>query len=698
MMLSGIHWNIIMIEQTKISLIFSRWFGVIELVIIIAMAGITYLPNLSQATIYRDDWYYTLDRSIGGPGTFEAMFSIDRPARGPFFEAYYQLFGTEPLPYHLMSLAWRLLSGLAGLWLFRLLWPQQRAATLFMALLLMLYAGYFRWMEGFESQPHLASLCFEVLSIALTIKAIQTGQRYHKIAYWVGSILTGWIYMALVDYAIGMEAFRLLCVGLVIWPRLEGKSILRRGLAVLRIWCPALLIAGGFLFWHTFIFTNIRPDTDPAIQLNVLAQSPLTRGFWWLVYFFQSILDVGFLAWSGPYALQFFGLSAEKIAMGFALAGLMICCAMAALLGAEHKEQAQMDGEKNTNWPLQAVVVGLLGVMGGVVPVVMANRRVVFAAFSHYGLPASLASAVVAGSLVFLLRPRWARIGAGILLVFLAFITHFAYGTGINHEEQIIAAFWQQVAWRAPDIQPETTLMVSYPEINYGEDVDAAGGPANFIYYPETTHEIPARYPLFALQQMPWISKEVITGGHFERDYRTHEGVVDYNQLLVISQPDVNACIHVQDSRWPWTSYDERDAILISAKYSQSDRIIATGEVHSVPDVLGSEPPHGWCYYFEKAELAVQMNDWQAVMQLEQMVSEQDLRPVNELEWMPFAQAAAVTGSEELFRQAVSRMASSLHNRTQGCRVMQAMQLQGIALNAEMTGLVNDLLCNGLYR
>ena len=65
----------------------------IEIVLLLVVSGLTYLPNLLQATIYRDDWYYAMDRLIGGPGIFQAMFSIDRPARGPFFEAYYLLFG-----------------------------------------------------------------------------------------------------------------------------------------------------------------------------------------------------------------------------------------------------------------------------------------------------------------------------------------------------------------------------------------------------------------------------------------------------------------------------------------------------------------------------------------------------------------------------------------------------------------------------
>src|ERR1700690_460495 len=184
----------------------------IEITLLLVVSGLTYLPNLLQATIYRDDWYYAMDRLIGGPGIFQAMFSIDRPARGPFFEAYYLLFGIAPLAYHLASFLWRFLGGVAALWLFHLLWPKQRNVALFMALAFSLFPGYMRWMEGFEDQPRIASLFLEVLSFALTLKAISTVRTVPKIAAWTGAIITGWAYIELVDFGMGMEAFRLLCV------------------------------------------------------------------------------------------------------------------------------------------------------------------------------------------------------------------------------------------------------------------------------------------------------------------------------------------------------------------------------------------------------------------------------------------------------------------------------------------------------
>jgi hypothetical protein len=92
--------------------------------LLVIITALTYLPALSQATVYRDDWYYTVDRLKGGPDTFHKMFEIDRPARGYLFEAYYRLFGVNPAPYHWVSFMFRLLAGLLAFWLFRLLWPE----------------------------------------------------------------------------------------------------------------------------------------------------------------------------------------------------------------------------------------------------------------------------------------------------------------------------------------------------------------------------------------------------------------------------------------------------------------------------------------------------------------------------------------------------------------------------------------------
>ena len=209
--------------------------------LLVIVTTLTYLPALKQATIYRDDWYYTVDRLKGGPETFPKMFEVDRPARGYFFEIYYRLFGVNPTPYHLVGFALRVLAGLAAFLLFRLLWPEHIEAALIMSLLFVIYPGYTRWLEGFEDQPKIFSLCLQVISIILSIKAVEASSLFNKVLLWTLSIITGLGYILLIDYAFGMEMFRFLCIYLFISNGQPELSLRKKGLVAVRAWMPAVL-------------------------------------------------------------------------------------------------------------------------------------------------------------------------------------------------------------------------------------------------------------------------------------------------------------------------------------------------------------------------------------------------------------------------------------------------------------------------
>jgi hypothetical protein len=193
---------------------FSGWQGILLLIVISAF---TYLPHIGEFNFYRDDWYYIVDGFSGGKGIFHTMFAIDRPARGYLFEWLFQWFGTHPLPYHISAFFWRLLSGITALAMFRFIWPQQKQATFWMALLFTIYPGYLWWVSAVEYQPMIISVFFQVLSILFMLYALKSVVLWKKIVYAVISILSGWIYIFFVDYAAGMEAFRYFCVFLYYW-------------------------------------------------------------------------------------------------------------------------------------------------------------------------------------------------------------------------------------------------------------------------------------------------------------------------------------------------------------------------------------------------------------------------------------------------------------------------------------------------
>ncbi len=188
----------------------SKWW--LELAALTVISALVYLLSVNQFSYYRDDWYYAYDGYIAGPSIFKVMFSSDRPARGIFFGIYYLLFGAHPLPYHLGIYLWRLIGAYAALWLFHLLWSRKRAANFAMSLLFLVYPGFLWWVQGIEYQPMVASVTLHTLSFALTLAAIKSQNKIAQVTLWASSILTGLTAIALVDYAVGMEAFRILCI------------------------------------------------------------------------------------------------------------------------------------------------------------------------------------------------------------------------------------------------------------------------------------------------------------------------------------------------------------------------------------------------------------------------------------------------------------------------------------------------------
>jgi hypothetical protein len=671
----------------------------VEILLILVIAAVTYLPNLTQATIYRDDWYYTMDRLIGGPGVYQEMFSIDRPARGLLFEAYYQLFGIQPFPYHMSSFFWRLMGGLAALWLFRQLWPRQRLASFTMALLFVLYPGYLRWMEGFEDQPRILSSFLEALSIALTLQAIRTTRTLPKIFAWVGSILTGWAYIALVDFSFGMEVFRWLCVFLLVNRDQEASSFVKRSISATRAWGIAALIPIGFLFWRLFLFQNERPATDVSLQLSYLVASPLLTGLWWLARLFQSAVNVAILAWGAPLFQNLFEIGLSEIMTGLLIAGvaaLLLVWASFSIWKTEDDGANKSDAVPNERWQAEAIWVGLAGVLAGVLPVIVANRYVSFGGYSHYALPASLASVMVVVGITSLLNSRNLRFGVAAALVLFAVLTHYAASLQVLRETQVIANFWQQVVWRAPGIQAGTTLIVNYPSISYAEDVDAVAGPANFIYFPEQTNQIPAVYQLVALPQMDYTTKDVLGKNNRSYGYRTHVGEIDYNNILVISQPAANACVHLIDSQWPRYSDQDSDRILLLGQYSKVKNILTDVRApRPAESIFGPEPAHTWCYYYQQAELALQEGNWEKIAQIGNEVNQLKLSPNDRIEWAPFLQAYAFLGDEKAFKATAIKIGNSAFVRGEACRTLLKMQELGFVFTPQIQSLMDEKLCRG---
>ncbi|CAG0981183.1 hypothetical protein ANAEL_01755 [Anaerolineales bacterium] len=646
-----------------------------EILLLLLISAVVYLPYIGSLTYYKDDWYYIYDGMIGGAKVFHEMFRIDRPARGFFFEWYFLLFGANPLPWHLGAFIWRALSAAGALWIFNILWSRGRKFAFLVALLFAIYPGYFWWISAIEYQPMIASLALQVFSIAFTLKAIQSQNRMEQAAYAIGSVLTGWIYIALVDYAIGMEAFRFLCAFLLVNRDFQGGTW-NRLWSTLKVWAWTLLIPLGFMLWRTFFFTNERKATDIGGQLSVFIGNPVATVVDWSFQLYNSLLNLSVLAWINQFPAFVQAMRLRDIAIGLLLVVVVIM--LVAFIERQIKllaESKNVDGDQD-QVTKEALALGGLGMIFGVLPVIMANRYVNITGFSHYGLPASLAAAVFMAGVVEIISLQ--RVRSVMLYVVIAFaaLSHFGIATNAVAEERALQKFWWQVSWRVPALREGTTLVIYYPLPGMGDGGYGLMEAANVIYFPGPTGQIPVQYPLAGLTLNSETLPDILSGSLYkETQYRSHVVDFDYRNLLVISQPTLNSCVHVLDAKQPLISTHDPVDVALAAPSSKIENVLVDVKPASPPeDIFGREPEHGWCFYFEKADLSAQSGSWDDVARLGAEAIQLDLSPEDRSEWLPFLKAYAITGQADQLKLTAKRVIGDKSLRVQSCEMLTSIE------------------------
>ncbi len=668
----------------------SRW---TEVVLLVLVNVLVYLPSVLRLGYYRDEWYFLYDGVIGGRGIFWDMFLSDRPARGLFFEALFSLTHFNPLTNQLLTLLWRVLGSLCVFWLIKLIWPTQRRAAWIAAVLFGTFPGFLWWVAGIEYQPIVLSASLMVLSFALTVKAFQTQPLTSRIAFTAGAIFTGWLYVALVEYATGMELFRLALIFVLVARRNPVSTFWTKARETLRVWWINVIIPAGFLFWRLFIFNNERKATDLGEQVGNLFGDPLHVGADWLLNFIRSALNVTVAAWVAPFQQNFYSNPLKEMVIAIVVAAGVLILFWVANQAVASKESPSPE----SNWRGEMLLLGLVGLGAGILPVVVVNRYIVFDAYSHYSLPASLGGVLLVTVFALWINSERARTVFLSLLLTLTTLSQVGLGSKALAEEQKINEFWWQFSWRVPALKAGTMLAVNYPQIEYTEDYETVSGPANLIYFPTPTNASPVVYPVTAMSLTDNDLLDTYVGRlSMERTIRSHTFTIDYGNALVISQPDPSACVHVLDARWPDLSAADKSAFLLIAPKTKIENVMTDAEPAQVPErIFGAEPTHDWCYYYQKADLARQVEDWQAIANLNQQAASLGLHPNDQIEWMPFLQAAAVLGDEKQVKQISTRINSVTFYKQQACQNLRAMRGYGYPLAPGMDKLVGELFCGG---
>jgi hypothetical protein len=260
------------------------------------------------------------------------------------------------------------------------------------------------------------------------------------------------------------------------------------------------------------------------------------------------------------------------------------------------------------------------------------------------------------------------------------------------------AMFWQML-WRAPGIKPDTLVLMNEGALPYYADNSLIGG-LNWIYDPDNrsprldyalfypTSRLGGSLPGFEVDrpiQYDFIS-EVFTGN-------TSQVLAFYYQppgCLRLLSPLIDTENHLI----PDATMMREAAALSSSEW------ILPADGAEMPRLFGPEPKHGWCYYFERAELAAQMGDWLHVAELGDKAFALDDHPNDPVERFVFIEGYARNGevkravklTEDSYRVSRAALGPLL------CRLWERLQADASSMpevSDAMSEIKSMLACSG---
>jgi hypothetical protein len=621
--------------------------------VLLITAALAYLTLVAGLGFYHDDWQLAAAKTAGHDIKF--FFSVDRPFMGTFLAKSHVIFGDTPIGWHLLAFAARYAGALAFFWIVTLLWPDRFKLNIMMAVLFAVYPGFLQQVSAAAYAPHITSLAIALFSIFLSLAALKTPSQALRWLLLFAAAALALFYISLLEFMIGLEGVRLVLMGYLILKEKQTRPWLRLFLYA----APALAGMLGFAYWRLFIFVSKRVATDSGMLFEKYAADPLTSLLAAIMATINSALLTLFGAYYQPLLYNLNRVSNSDILVGLAVSGvaILLCYLLFRTLNDPAPGKVSSPDGDNTSPFVDALVIGPVIVLTALVPIILADRQVVFAFdLNRYTLPAIPGAVIFLGGLLSMLRTRL-RHWPFLALLLISMLTHTTNMAYHRDHWALQQRFWWELAWRAPQIETGTTLMAEFPagyRLMEGYNIYA---PVGLIYHPPPVQTLSIYGEILNSDTIAYVTDQKV----FERYTRTVPITYDYHRVLVASLPDPSACLHILGGDPLEVSAFENTLVRQAAPYSNPE-LIQVDAPRSIPPTatFGPEPAHGWCYYYQVASLARQSGDWDTILDLEKEAAAQGLSPVDASEWMPFLEAHLQTDDARGAEQIAERISGDL--------------------------------------
>jgi hypothetical protein len=589
-----------------------------------------------------------------GSAGLDRYFSNNRPLLSWLYRISVPIMGlANPWHWHVFAILTRFAAAAAFYALVRRTWAKYAHLAVWAGLFFVVYPGFKQqWVSIIYGHFF---LILAGLMVSFVLSVYSAVQPSGKLKQWFAQVLA-WLLafqnLLFLDYFFFLELAR----PFLLWEALRDQLPDRRKRfgKVLRLWLPFLVLWIGFVVWRLFTLQS-RPHLYQVTLFEKLRDTPFSTLLTLARNILQSLWVSTPVAWGMVFKLPEENLGARTTWMTFVITGTILAMLVIYLWLLKRNLLVETGARRDA---LAIIVTGILVCLVGGwsiwLPGLWIGTEFATDRFSLVFMPGS--ALILAGILGLLPLRQLTPWLVAALFTSLAVGQQFMASNSFRREWDLQRRLFWQLSWRVPALQPGTLLLADELPFKYFTD-NSLTAPVNWFYAPENkTYQMSylLAYPARRLgSSLPGLEP----GLPVQVDYLAAAFTGSTSQVvgLVFKPP---ACLRILDPELDVENKMLPEVMREVAVISSIDPILTAapeGNV-SLPDALyGEEPARGWCFYFEKAELARQQKDWAQVAALGDQAFATGDYPNDPMERIVFIEGYAQVGNWnrvlELFRE-----------------------------------------------
>ena len=568
----------------------------------------------------------------------------DRPFAGIVWGYFSLILGSKPLAWHLFALLTKWFSATTFWLMLRAIWPRNVQATAAITLLFLLYPGILQESRAFIFGFFWLQLALIFLSFSIMIRVVRESK--YRFTFAVISLLCVSPTWLMSEYFIGLELLR----PFVLWKFISehGSNVDGRSRATIRYSLPYLVAFCIFLLWRVLLFETTREEVNPSYFISVFFSDPYSELLKRIVFVVPDIVKSTLLAWTQPLSHDLLKITSLSSWLAWSIGiivGLISYFSLMGIASNSCPERGHHVG-RNGYFRRELVAGGIGAILVGMLPMWFSGVDIQLTGMeTRYALPAvSGACLLLYGLLRMTVGSRKQMTICLSILFSLATATHVKAANDFRHiwlnQQQL---FWQ-LAWRAPDLVPDTLVWIhqegwqtkiwpsSYPDIEFAAPIN--------LMYKKNDNPYKLNYWAALLNRNDKVFRSQTDISYsYGKQLRNLKFVraPKHNIIVTFTPP---SCLRLLGRNAQQSSYSPQFSPTMVG-FSNTDLIVRSSNFTAAlpTSIFGSEPQHDWCYYYQKADLARQFQDWHQIGELGDEARAKGLAPADKSEWLLFIMA-----------------------------------------------------------